>query len=96
MPIRTGALYDFSSVEYGHSAVIGPNHKDVIVAGPEAAPIEDAVVCFYQPGGIHYADGTDGAGTAAFDFELNSTEDIQVTVWKPGYVTYSGVITVEE
>ena len=96
MPIRTGALYDFSSVEYGHSEVIGPNHKDVIVAGPEAAPIEDAVVCFYQPGGIHYADGTDGAGTAAFDFELNSTEDIQVTVWKPGYVTYSGVITVEE
>jgi hypothetical protein len=91
----TGVLFDFSSVEYGHSAVIGQNHKDVIVAGPEAAPIKDAVVCLYQPGGIHYAKGTDNAGNSAFDFELSSTDDIQVTVWKPGYVTYSGVITVE-
>jgi hypothetical protein len=50
----------------------------------------------YQPGGIHHAKGTDNAGTAVFDFALNSTEDIQVTVWKPGYVTYSGIIAVEE
>jgi hypothetical protein len=96
MPIRTGALFDFTSVEYGHSAIIGYNHKEVIVAGPEAAPVKDAIVCLYQPGGIHYAKGTDNTGNSAFDFELSSTEDIQVTVWKRGYVTYSGVITVEQ
>jgi hypothetical protein len=96
MPVRTGALADFYSVEYGHSAIIGPNHKDVIVTGPEAARVEDAVVCLFQPGGVHYAKGTDNAGTASFDFVLNSTEDIRVTVWKPGYVTYSGIIEVNE
>jgi hypothetical protein len=41
-------------------------------------------------------EATDNAGRADFNFQLNSTEDIKVTVWKPGYVPYSGVMVVEE
>jgi hypothetical protein len=78
------------------AAVISQYFKGVVIATPETRRISKTTVCLYQPGGIHYADGPDNAGTASFDFELNSTEDIKITVWKPGYVTYTGVITVEE
>ncbi len=95
MVIRTAALIGFT-VTHAESAGIGPVSIPVTVNDIQAQPVGEAVVCLYQPGGIHYAYATNNNGIVNFEVNISSGEDIIVTVWKQGFVNYSGAIEVEE